>query len=280
MMIEEGQVYMIFEYMDHDLSGILSQPDFKLNESNIRFIFRQMIEGLAFIHQRGILHRDIKGSNILISNTGQIKLADFGLARSVDLVNPHAHYTNRVITLWYRPPELLLGATKYNGSIDVWGMGCLLVELYTRRAIFPGHDEISQLNYIYNIMGTPKEGQWPLNERSNLPWWPLLHPHEETDSKFLTNYQSNMSPVALDLTLKMLTWNPRVRISASDVLQHEYFTSGQPEACPEGFEGLGEWHEFEAKKWKKQQREIMRKKQKESERAREKENDKKETEKV
>lgn len=258
MMIEEGNIYMVFEYLDHDLAGLMSHPDLKMSQSHIKFIFKQMMEGLAYLHHKAILHRDIKGSNILLDNRGQVKIADFGLARSIDMSNPDAHYTNRVITLWYRPPELLLGATKYSSAIDVWSMGCLLIEMFRRKALFPGTDEISQLASIYSIMGTPTRNSWP--EAHNLPWFQILYSNELYPNVFCETVQPlGITANCFDLAEKLLSLNPRSRLSAQQALAHPYFTE---EPAPQELEigDIGEWHDYEAKKRRRKEREEQRRK--------------------
>lgn len=113
---------MVFEYMEHDLTGVLSQSQFVLSPAHLKSFCQQMLQGLAYLHHKSVVHRDIKGSNILVSNRGVLKLADFGLARWYQK-RRKADYTNRVITLWYRPPELLLGATVYGPEVDMWSAG-------------------------------------------------------------------------------------------------------------------------------------------------------------
>ena len=119
-----GSVYMVFEYMDHDLTGVLSQTQFSFTDAHLKSLCRQMLAGLAYLHHKGVIHRDIKGSNILINNRGELKLGDFGLARFYQK-RRCTDYTNRVITLWYRPPELLFGATVYGPEVDMWSAGCV-----------------------------------------------------------------------------------------------------------------------------------------------------------
>ncbi|KAJ1650037.1 kinase subunit of RNA polymerase II carboxy-terminal domain kinase I [Dispira simplex] len=150
----DHSVYMVFEYMDYDLAGMIAHPDWALNAAHIKCLMQQMLSGLAYLHTHGVLHRDIKGSNLLLNKRGQIKFADFGLARHFDPLRMH-DYTNRVITLWYRPPELLLGTTLYGPPADVWSLGCIMLELFQRKPVFSGTDEISQLDAIYRILGTP-----------------------------------------------------------------------------------------------------------------------------
>ncbi|XP_075474287.1 cyclin-dependent kinase C-1-like isoform X3 [Primulina tabacum] len=136
----KGSIYMVFEYMDHDLTGLADRPGLRFSIEQIKCYMKQLLTGLHYCHVNQVLHRDIKGSNLLIDNQGNLKLADFGLARLFS--NDHnANLTNRVITLWYRPPELLLGATKYGPSVDMWSVGCIFAELLHGKPILPGKNE-------------------------------------------------------------------------------------------------------------------------------------------
>lgn len=257
MMVEQNQIYMIFDYMDHDLTGLLTHPDLKLGENHRKYLFKQLMEGLNYLHLKRVIHRDIKGSNILVDSIGNLKIADFGLARTMKLLKEgeHPDYTNRVITIWYRPPELLLGSTEYGREIDIWGVGCLLIELYTKQATFQGFDEVSQLNKIFNIMGTPNFETWP--EISNLPWFEMLKPKVNKVNQF-KEYKDKMTDDSFDLAEKLLTLNPRKRITASEALKHEYFTN-EPKPEPLYFlkEVKGEWHEFETKKRRRKERKRL-----------------------
>lgn len=178
---------MVFEYMDHDLTGILNHPTFRLELCHIKHLAKQFFEGLEYLHHRGVLHRDIKGSNILLNNDGQLKIADFGLARFYTKASKkQLDYTNRIITLWYRPPEILLGATAYGPAVDIWSAACVFVELFTRQPVFTGKTEIDQLDTIYNVMGTPSEKIWPgLKE---MPWYGLLRTPARRRPKFQERY--------------------------------------------------------------------------------------------
>lgn len=120
-----GSFYLVFEYMDHDLTGLIESGmvDFTVKDNAI--IMRQLLEGLNYCHKQNFIHRDIKCSNILLNNKGELKLADLGLARLFDNEQVRL-YTNKVVTLRYRPPELLLGEEKYGTSIDIWSCGCIL----------------------------------------------------------------------------------------------------------------------------------------------------------
>ncbi|KAF8621569.1 hypothetical protein AX15_007596 [Amanita polypyramis BW_CC] len=257
MMVSNGAVYMVFEYMDHDLTGILSQTQFTFSSAHLKSLCHQMLAGLAYLHHKGVIHRDIKGSNILVNNRGELKLADFGLARFYHK-RRHSDYTNRVITLWYRPPELLFGATVYGPEVDMWSAGCIMLELFTKKPVFQGNDEIHQLDVIYKIFGTPTVGRWPAV--MNLPWFELIKPKENIPNHFRELFQKWMSPTALDLAEKLLAYDPSQRIMAVQAMDAPYFTEEQPPAeRPVGLSTLeGEWHELETKK------ERARKRKKES----------------
>ncbi|KAG2460533.1 CDK12 kinase, partial [Polypterus senegalus] len=144
---DKGAFYLVFEYMDHDLMGLLESGLVQFSEEHIKSFMRQLMEGLDYCHKKSFLHRDIKCSNILLNNRGQIKLADFGLARLYNSEESRP-YTNKVITLWYRPPELLLGEERYTPAIDVWSCGCILGELFTKKPIFQANQELPQLELI------------------------------------------------------------------------------------------------------------------------------------
>jgi len=132
----KGSIYMVFEYMDHDLTGLADRPGIRFTVPQIKCYMKQLLTGLTYCHLNNILHRDIKGSNLLIDNQGVLKLADFGLARPCVLENSKS-LTNRVITLWYRPPELLLGTQTYGPAVDMWSAGCIFAELLHGKPILP-----------------------------------------------------------------------------------------------------------------------------------------------
>ncbi|GFH26170.1 protein kinase domain-containing protein, partial [Haematococcus lacustris] len=118
----KGSIYMVFDYAEHDLTGLMDSNKFKFTEAQVKCIMKQLLKGLAYVHGNGVLHRDLKASNILIDKHGSVKLADFGLARTWQ-ERQDSRLTNRVITLWYRPPELLLGAERYGPEVDMWSVG-------------------------------------------------------------------------------------------------------------------------------------------------------------
>lgn len=226
VMVEKNDCFMVFEYLSHDLTGLLNHPTFKLEHSHKKHLAKQLFEGLDYLHRRGVLHRDIKAANILVSSTGQLKLADFGLARFY-AKRRQLDYTNRVITIWYRPPELLLGETQYGPAVDIWSAACVMIEIFTKHAIFPGDGgEINQLEKVYNILGTPTRAEWP--GLVDMAWFELLRPTEKKPNVFAEKYRERLTPAAFELMQAMLLYDPAKRPTAGDVLEHPYFTTEEP----------------------------------------------------
>ncbi|RKL36888.1 CTD kinase subunit alpha [Fusarium proliferatum] len=276
VMVEKNDCFMVFEYLSHDLTGLLNHPTFKLETAQKKDLAKQMFEGLDYLHTRGVLHRDIKAANILVSNEGVLKIADFGLARFY-AKRHQLDYTNRVITIWYRSPELLLGETKYTAAVDVWSAACVMVEIFDRNAIFPGDGtELSQLEKIYNVMGTPNLKDWP--NLVDMAWFELLRPTVKRRNVFAEKYRDKMSPAAFDLLSAMFHYDPAKRPSAAQVLQHAYFTEEAP-AARQATELAthSDWHEFESKALRKEndRREREAKKLAKENAGRDKEKDKK-----
>ena len=226
VMVEKNECFMVFEYLSHDLTGLINHPTFVLKEAHKKDLAKQMFEGLNYLHRRGVLHRDLKAANILVSNTGLLKFADFGLARFFSKSH-QLDYTNRVITIWYRPPELLLGETKYGPSVDLWSAACVYIEMFTKKAIFPGEGgEISQLNKLYNCLGTPSLADWP--DMVQTPWFDLMRPTERRNRVFEDQYRHILSPAALDLIGRIFRYDPAKRPTSEEILAHQYFTSEEP----------------------------------------------------
>ncbi|TYI90509.1 hypothetical protein E1A91_D03G128000v1 [Gossypium mustelinum] len=151
-----SSLYLVFEYMEHDLAGLAACQGIKFTEPQVKCYMKQLLSGLEHCHKQGVLHRDIKGSNLLIDSEGILKIADFGLATSYD-PEQKKPLTSRVVTLWYRPPELLLGATHYGVAVDLWSAGCILAELLSGKPIMPGRTEFFMTEpYACNPSSLPK----------------------------------------------------------------------------------------------------------------------------
>ncbi|XP_057864231.2 cyclin-dependent kinase C-2 [Cryptomeria japonica] len=256
-----GSIYMVFEYMDHDLTGLSDRPGMHFTVPQIKCYMRQLLTGLHYCHVNQVLHRDIKGSNLLIDNDGNLKLADFGLARSFSS-DHNGNLTNRVITLWYRPPELLLGSTKYGPAVDMWSVGCIFAELLYGKPILPGKNEPEQLNKIFELCGSPDEGNWP--GVSKIPWYNNFKPPRPMKRR-LREVFKHFDRHALELLEKMLTLDPAQRICAKDALDAEYFWNDPLPCDPKSLPKYESSHEFQTKKKRQQQRqqhEEMAKRQK------------------
>ncbi|KAL4303628.1 hypothetical protein GQ457_10G009390 [Hibiscus cannabinus] len=252
----KGGIYMVFEYMDHDLTGLADRPGIRFTVPQIKCYMRQILTGLHYCHVNQVLHRDIKGSNLLIDNEGNLKLVDFGLARSFS--NDHnANLTNRVITLWYRPPALLLGATKYGPAVDMWSVGCIFAELLHGKPIFPGKDEPEQLNKIFELCGAPDEVNWP--GVSKIPWYNNFKPTRPMKRRLREVFR-HFDRHALELLERMLTLDPSHRMCAKDALDAEYFWTDPLPCDPKSLPKYESSHEFQIKK--KRQHEENAKRQK------------------
>lgn len=243
-----GNVYLVFEYMEHDLSG-LSDMRMSFTIPSIKCIMYQILCGIDYLHKNNIIHRDIKSANILFNNKGEVKIGDFGLAR---IINPQIirKYTNRVVTLWYRAPELLLGETEYGPAIDMWSMGCVFSELLAGSPPFKGKKEPEQVEKIFEKCGTPTEATWP--GVTSLPLFNQLNPKTVYPNVLKSFYADNdkVEECCFDLLSRMLVLDPKKRISVKEALNHEYFTTHQPKMCkPEELPKIEkDSHEYQSRK--------------------------------
>ncbi|MCL7040762.1 hypothetical protein MKW94_028485 [Papaver nudicaule] len=237
-----SSLYLVFEYMEHDLSGLASFPGLKFTESQVKCYMQQLLRGLDHCHSRGVLHRDIKGSNLLIDNSGVLKIADFGLASFFDPKQNQA-LTSRVVTLWYRPPELLLGATHYGIAVDLWSAGCILAELYAGKPIMPGRTEVEQLHKIFKLCGSPSEDYWRKSKLPHATIFKPQHPYRRCVGETFKDFPA----AALSLIETLLSVDPANRGTATSALKGEFFTT-KPLACdPSSLPKYPPCKEFDAK---------------------------------
>ena len=215
----ENKLMLVFEYMDKDLKKYMDSRNTggQLDFATIRSFMFQLLNGIDFCHSKRVLHRDLKPQNLLINNKGQLKLADFGLARAFGI--PVNTFSNEVVTLWYRAPDVLLGSRTYNTSIDIWSAGCIMAEMYTGRPLFPGTTNEDQLQKIFRLMGTPSERSWP--GISQFPEYKSNFPIYATQD--LRLILPSVDVVALDILNRMLQLRPEMRVTAADAMTHRWF---------------------------------------------------------
>uniref|UniRef100_A0A8C3VDY8 cyclin-dependent kinase n=1 Tax=Catharus ustulatus TaxID=91951 RepID=A0A8C3VDY8_CATUS len=216
----ERSLTLVFEYLDNDLKQYLENCGNLMSVHNVKIFMFQLLRGLAYCHGRKILHRDLKPQNLLINERGELKLADFGLARAKSV--PTKTYSNEVVTLWYRPPDVLLGSTEYSTPIDMWGVGCIHYEMVTGRPMFPGSTVKEELHLIFRLLGTPTEDTWP-GITSNQEF--RAYNFSQYRAQPLLNHAPRLDSEGVDLLTNLLLYRAKGRISAEAALQHPYFRS-------------------------------------------------------
>ncbi|MBA0755182.1 hypothetical protein Gogos_020866 [Gossypium gossypioides] len=219
-------VYLVYELMDTDLLQIIksSQP---LSNDHCKYFLFQLLRGLKYLHSANILHRDLKPGNLLINANCDLKICDFGLARTSR--GNEQFMTEYVVTRWYRSPELLLCCDNYGTSIDVWSVGCIFAEILGRRPIFPGTGCLNQLNLIIGVLGSQQEAdlQFIDNPKArryieSLPFSTGIH---------LSRLYPQADPLAIDLLQRMLIFDPSKRITVTEALQHPYMATLYDPRC-------------------------------------------------
>lgn len=247
-----GSIYMVTPYMDHDLTGLLENKQVRFTLPQIKCYLFQLLQGINYLHQNHFLHRDIKASNILINNEGIVKLADFGLARHFVGDTPSVEgtpaatcdYTKMVVTRWYRPPELVLGETRYTPAIDMWGIGCVFGEMFKRRPILQGNSDLDQGNLIFQLVGPPTDESMPGYRQ-------LPNSKDISFGNVKRQLEVQFYDIPTDARLllsKLLTLNPLTRYSALGALQDPFFTNDPQPCLPQDIPKYAASHEYTSKR--------------------------------
>ncbi|AFN84065.1 cyclin-dependent protein kinase 9-like protein kinase [Encephalitozoon romaleae SJ-2008] len=215
MVVEpNGDVYMVFPYFPYDLNRFIRSN--RPTSDEIKHIFYQIVKGVHYIHSKGVMHRDLKSANILLDHRLNASIADFGMARHV---TKSGMYTPGMVTLWYRPPEILLGSSSYTYSVDVWSLGCILTEMYLGHMIFQGSTEILQLEMIIHACGSINESTYPGVQ--NLPGFRNFRLPQSP--RRIEAIIAKHDESAVGLVSRMLCLDPSKRITMDQIIENKYF---------------------------------------------------------
>lgn len=221
-------IFLVMDFCEQDLASVLDNMSQPFTESEVKCITLQVLKALKYLHSRFMIHRDLKVSNLLMTDKGCIKVADFGLARMFS--NPPKPMTPQMVTLWYRAPELLLGCRTHTTAVDMWAFGCILGELLLGKPLLPGNSEIAQLDMIIDLLGAPSESIWP--GFADLPavqnFTLSQQPYNNLTPKFHMIGQSGRNLLNI-----LFIYNPKTRATAEECLKSKYFVD-PPQACDPG----------------------------------------------
>jgi len=217
----DKDIYLIFEFMETDLHAVIRANI--LEDVHKRYIIYQLLKAMKYMHSGAVIHRDMKPSNLLLNSECLVKVADFGLARSVEFKSQetrHPVLTDYVATRWYRAPEILLGSTDYTKGVDMWSIGCILGELLTGKPLFPGTSTMNQLDRVIEVTGRPDKDDIEAINSSFAAT--MLESLPDTEPRSLSSMFPNADDDSLDLMYKLLQFNPNKRITADEALEHPY----------------------------------------------------------
>ncbi|EMD33720.1 hypothetical protein CERSUDRAFT_117800 [Gelatoporia subvermispora B] len=238
VILEDKSIYMVFEYAEHDFLQVIHHHSQTLRTGLsmplLKSLTYQLLNGLLYLHNAHIIHRDLKPANILITSAGVVKIGDLGLARlTYQPLQPLFAGDKVVVTIWYRAPELLLGAKHYNKAVDIWAVGCVVAELASLRPIFKGEEakldskknvpfQKDQLLRIFEVLGTPHEREWP--GLKDLPEYQNMKRLDYYENHLLEWCKSRLRPQqGVDLLQKLFIYDPDRRLTALDALRHPWF---------------------------------------------------------
>jgi len=219
-----SKLVLVFELLESDLKRFMKARSGHLDPRTVRSFAHQLMEGIEYCHSHRVIHRDLKPQNLLIDGGKRIKIADFGLARAFCI--PVPKYTHEVVTVWYRPPEILLGSATYSIPVDIWGVGCILAEMATGCPLFAGDSEIGTAFLIFQKFGTPTEETWPgvsklPDYKSSFPKW------RARGWPNIRNTAAQVGTHGMDLLSRLMRYEPKARISARRALQHQYLAESR-----------------------------------------------------
>ena len=217
---------LVLEYLPlGDLEMLIKDSEgIRYGTAEVKTWMGMLGRAVWFCHENFVLHRDIKPNNLLIAADGEVKLADFGLARSFS--DPYRPMTYQVITRWYRPPELLFGARFYSGAVDVWSMGIVFAELILRFPFVAGNTDVHQLELICNAVGTPTEENWPgVSKLEGFLKYDKAATVPVRGKDFFLSKFGTAGPVGVELLMSMLALDPRKRCTARQMLEHKWWSS-------------------------------------------------------
>ncbi|KAL8371424.1 hypothetical protein RB595_001295 [Gaeumannomyces hyphopodioides] len=214
-------IFLVLEFLEHDLKSVLEDMPEPFLASEIKTLLIQLASGVSYLHDNFILHRDLKTSNLLMNNRGQLKIADFGMARYVG--DPPPRLTQLVVTLWYRAPELLLGTASYGQAVDMWSVGCIFGELLTREPLLQGKNEVDELTKIFELCGVPTEDSWPGFRRLPNARSLRLPPASLPTGSLIRARFPLLTAAGSALLSGLLSLDPARRVTAKDMLTHDYF---------------------------------------------------------
>ncbi|KAJ9597556.1 hypothetical protein L9F63_011557, partial [Diploptera punctata] len=228
------KIFIVMDYIEHDLKSFMESMKKKkevFHKGEVKCLMLQLLRGVAHLHDNWILHRDLKTSNLLLSNKGILKIGDFGLAREYG--SPLKPYSPIVVTLWYRAPEVLLGARRYSTPVDVWSIGCIFSELITMEPLFQSQTEVEQINRIFRSLGTPNDKMWP--GYSLLPAMLSIKVPNYPPGRLWKQFNNKLTYNGMQLLMRFLTYDPVKRITAKEAEDHDYFKEAPLPVDPKEF---------------------------------------------
>ncbi len=261
----DRDIYLVFDYMETDLHAVIRANI--LEEIHKQYIVYQIMKCLKYMHSADLLHRDLKPSNVLLNSECHVKVADFGLARSVHAKNKDSApvLTEYVATRWYRAPEILLGSTKYTKGVDMWSLGCILGEMYMGKPMFPGTSTMNQIERVLEVTGKPTKDDIMSIQSSQAST--IIDSLKVTRRRNLKDMFPTLSAEGLDLIKRLLQFNPNKRLTIEQALKHPYvaqFHSEEEElSCKKVIEIPLDDHKYSIKDYRERLYADIRKKRKE-----------------